>query len=194
MILGADVGGTFTDLVLVRDDLVITAKVPTTVVQSDGIVAGAASIADGDPVDSFLHGTTVATNALLERKGARTALVTDEGFEDVIEIARQDRPSLYDSFDDRPTPLVTRPDRFGVGIDVSALAVDFEGIESVAISTIDGHSDGQRESEIEQRVRTLGFDGPISRSSVVAPEFREFERTSTTVLNAYLGPRSATYL
>jgi N-methylhydantoinase A len=194
MILGADVGGTFTDLVLVRGRKVVILKVPTSAVQSNGMATGAASISDGKPIDSFLHGTTVATNMLLERKGARTALVTDMGFEDVIEIGRQDRPSLYDSFDDRPEPLVERGDRFGIGEDVDLLDRDLRGIESVAIATIHGHTDGGREHRIENRVRELGFVGPISRSSVVAPEFREFERTSTTVLNAYLGPRVGSYL
>lgn len=194
MILGADVGGTFTDLVLIRNGIVTTAKVPTTALQSDGIAEGATSIAGGEPIESFLHGTTVATNALLERTGARTVLITDEGFEDIIEIGRQDRPSLYDSFDDRATPLVSRGDRIGAGADVTALAPDLVDVEAVAIAIVNGHADPQREVEIERCVRALGFLGPISRSSVVAPEFREFERTSTTVLNAYLGPRSARYL
>ncbi len=194
MILGVDVGGTFTDLVLVSEGTVSTAKVPTTEVQSDGIASGASAMAQGSTIDAFLHGTTIATNALLERKGARTALITDTGFEDIIEIGRQDRPSLYDSFADRPEPLVNRADRVGVESDVELLDHDFGDIESIAIATINGHADSDRERAIEKRVRTLGFVGPISRSSVVAPEFREFERTSTTVLNAYLGPRTARYL
>lgn len=194
MILAADVGGTFTDLVLVDGDSITTAKVPTTPDQSVGIASGAARLADGRSVELFLHGTTVATNALLERAGARTVLITDEGFEDIVEIGRQDRPSLYDSFDDRPVPLVERVDRIGVGASIADLACDLDGVGAVAISTINGHLEEVREAEIERQIIGMGFDGPISRSSLVAPEFREFERTSTTVLNAYLGPRTSNYL
>ncbi len=192
MILGADVGGTFTDLVLVDGDSITTAKVPTTEVQSDGIAAGAETIAAGTPIDLFIHGTTVATNTLLEGKGARTALITDKGFEDVIEIARQDRPSLYDSYHDRPEPLVSRVDRIGVD---QALVPDLAGeVEAVAVAFVNGHEEPDRERAVLAGLREGGFRGPVSLSSVVAPEFREFERTSTTVLNAYLTPSSAHYL
>lgn len=194
MILGADVGGTFTDLVVVDDGEVSTAKVPTTRTQSDGIASGAKALVGERQATAFLHGTTVATNALLERKGARTALITDARFEDIIEIGRQDRPSLYDSFSDRPQPLVPRSDRIGVGSDVAGFDALPTGIESLAIATVSGHDHPDRELEIEHRARALGFHGPVSRSSTVAPEFREYERTSTTVLNAYLVPATAHYL
>ncbi len=191
MILGGDVGGTFTDLVAVDEGRITTAKVPTTADQSVGIATGASRLGDGSAFAAFLHGTTVATNALLERKGARVVLVTDEGFEDVIEIGRQDRPSLYDSFDDRPEPLVARSDR----VTESSLTVDrLEGVDAVAIALINGHRDADSEVRVEEAVRAAGFTGPVGRSSVVAPEFREFERTSTTVLNSYLTPRTAHYL
>ncbi len=189
MILGADVGGTFTDLVLVDGGSVTTAKISTSEIQGDAIVEGLERLTDGDPVDVFVHGTTVATNALLERAGARVALVTDSGFEDIVEIGRQDRPSLYDPFVDRPEPLVARADRIGVEGTPETIAVG--GVEAVAISLVDGHTEWEREAALGDAV---GADVPISRSSVVAPEFREFERTSTTVLNAYLAPITSRYL
>ncbi|MCB1246079.1 MAG: hydantoinase/oxoprolinase family protein, partial [Acidimicrobiia bacterium] len=191
MILGADVGGTFTDLVAVEEGRVTTAKVPTTPDQSEGVAAATMRLRSGGPIAALLHGTTVATNALLERDGVRTALVTDEGFEDVLEIGRQDRPSLYDLFDDRAEPLVARDDRL-TPVTISPDRLD--GVGAVAVSLVEGHRDPDREGDVVEAVRAAGFAGPVSLSSRVAPEFREFERTSTTVLNAYLGPRSAAYL
>jgi N-methylhydantoinase A len=192
VILGADVGGTFTDLVLVDGDQLTTAKIPTSAVQGDAIATGIDQMAGGRPIDVFVHGTTVATNMLLERSGARTALVTDAGFEDVIEIGRQDRPSLYDPYDDRPQPLVNRGDRHGVSDPGAAVAVG--EASAVAIALIAGHERADDERQIATRLRESGFDGPISLSSMVAPEFREYERTSTTVLNAYLTPGTSRYL
>jgi N-methylhydantoinase A len=192
MILGADVGGTFTDLVLVNDGQLTTAKIPTSDIQGDAIASGIDQMAHGHRIEAFVHGTTVATNALLEGSGARTALVTDTGFEDVIEIGRQDRPSLYDPYDDRPPPLVGRTDRHGVS-DPDA-AVDVGDVSAVAIALVAGHERPDDENQIATRLRVSGFDGPISLSSHVAPEFREYERTSTTVLNAYLTPMTSRYL
>ena len=192
MIIGADVGGTFTDLVAVDSQSLHTAKVPTSRVQSTAIAEGVLALSRGGCVEALIHGTTVATNALLERSGAETALLTDEGFEDVIEIGRQDRPSLYDSFDDRAEPLVERSNRHGLSSSVDI--PDLEGVEAVAVALIDGHVDPVRENEIAAEVRRLSPAMPISLSSEVAPEFREFERASTTVLNAYLTPITAQYL
>ena len=114
--LGVDVGGTFTDLVALSEGDLVTAKVPSTPKdQSAGVMnAIEASEVEPEAVAALAHGMTVATNALLERRGARTALVTTEGFRDVLEIARQDRPSLYDLAQDRPPPLVPRELRFAV--------------------------------------------------------------------------------
>src|SRR5919201_1614300 len=114
--LGVDVGGTFTDLVALVDGRLVTAKVPSTPRdQAEGVMASvAAAELDADALGAFAHGMTVATNALLERRGARTALVTTEGFRDVLEIARQDRPKLYDLTADRPPALVPRDLRFTV--------------------------------------------------------------------------------
>jgi N-methylhydantoinase A len=192
MILGADVGGTFTDLVLVDGDRLSTAKIPTTDIQGDAIASGIDQMADGRRIETFVHGTTVATNALLERAGARTGLITDSGFEDVIEIGRQDRPSLYDPYDDRPSPLVDRRDRHGVSN--SAGEVDVGDVSAVAVALVAGHERGEDEGVIAAGLRDAGFEGPISLSSMVAPEFREYERTSTTVLNAYLTPGTSLYL
>ncbi|HEU4492775.1 MAG TPA: hydantoinase/oxoprolinase N-terminal domain-containing protein, partial [Rubrobacteraceae bacterium] len=114
--LGVDVGGTFTDLVALSEGEVVTAKVPSTPRdQSVGVMnAVETSEVEAGAVSALAHGMTVATNALLERRGARTALVTTEGFRDVLEIARQNRPSLYDLSADRPPPLVPRELRFTV--------------------------------------------------------------------------------
>ncbi len=192
MILGADIGGTFTDVVLVDRGSVSTAKIPTSALQSDAIVEGLDRLAGCGSIDAFVHGTTVATNALLERTGARVVLITDKGFEDVIEIGRQDRPSLYDPFVDRPEPLVARSDRVGVrGVPET---IDVGDAEAVAISFLDGHIEPAREAEVAARVVASSPMVAISRSSVVSPEFREFERTSTTVLNAYLSPITERYL
>jgi N-methylhydantoinase A len=188
MILGVDVGGTFTDLFLWNGSEIHTAKLPTTVVdQSEAVLEGAAELADH--VESFLHGTTAATNALLERTGARTLLVTSPGFEDVIEIGRQDRPSLYDPFADRPEPLVDRDDRIS---DLSEM--DLAGIDAVAVSLLRSYEDPSQEKEIGREVERLAPGIDVSLSSDVVAEFREFERTSTTVLNAYLTPVVADYL
>jgi N-methylhydantoinase A len=185
-IIGADVGGTFTDLVTWDGWGIKTAKVPTTPDQSDAVVTGSQRLAAR--VDAFLHGTTAATNALLERAGARTLLVTSPGYQDVIEIGRQDRPSLYDPFADRPEPLVGRADRI-VDLDDADLA----GYEAVAVSLLYSYDDPGREQSIRRQILDAVPDIAVSLSSEVAPEFREFERTSTTVLNAYLQPVVATY-
>ena len=195
LVLGSDVGGTFTDLVLVSEGTVTTAKVPTSAVQSDAIADGAGAMAGGRVIDVFIHGTTVATNTLLEGSGAATALITDAGFEDIIEIGRQDRPSLYDSYTDRPLPLAPRSMRVGIGhADGFGLPALPDGTQAVAVALVDGHRQPDTEQAIREAVRLLGFTGPVSLSSIVSPEFREYERTSTTVLNAYLTPACARYL
>ena len=185
-IIGADVGGTFTDVVMWDGVDVATAKVPTSRPQGEAVIAGAAELTD--EVDVFLHGTTTATNALLERRGASTLLVTSPGFEDVIEIGRQNRPSLYDPFADRPDVLVPREAR------VSILEnVDVGSYQSVAISLLYSFDDPAAERMLRDRVAAMAPFTVVSLSSDVAAEFREFERTSTTVLNAYLQPVVADY-
>ena len=193
MILGADVGGTFTDIVLVDRRQVSVEKIPTSAVQSDAIIEGTDRLAGGRAVDAFVHGTTAATNALLERSGASVALITDAGFEDIIEIGRQDRPSLYDPFNDRPEPLVDRMRRIGVRSGVSEVH-DIAGAEAVAVAFVDADIDPAREERMALHISEAFPGVPISISSVVSPEFREFERTSTTVLNAYLMPIARNYM
>ncbi len=188
--LAIDVGGTFTDVVVWDGSELRSAKVPSTPEdQSRGVMAGALSVTDG--ADRFLHGTTVATNALLERAGARTALITSPGFEDVLEIGRQDRPSLYDPELERPEPLVPRHRRFSIEAMTPGV---LEDVESVAISLLYSYLDPEPEQDARESIRRIHPHLPISISSEVAPEFREFERASTTVLNAYVLPAMARYL
>jgi N-methylhydantoinase A len=164
----------------------------------------------GDPASiEIVHGTTVATNALLERKGARTALVTTEGFEDVIEIGRQARPELYNFMVTRPAPLVPRKLRFGlrerVGPDGEVITrldraslrklageISRLGVESVAICLLFSFANPAHEELVYHELRKIGV--PISLSSRILPEFREYERTSTTTINAYLVPLMSRYL
>jgi N-methylhydantoinase A len=183
--IGVDVGGTFTDVAAWDGHRLTTGKTSTTPDQSDGVITGAGNLAKRSEL--LLHGTTVATNALLERRGARTALITTDGFTDVIEIGRQDRPSLYDSFADRPDPLVPRERRV-------VRPEDLSGAEAVAVSLLWSFRSPEDEMAILDRVAAVHPDLPVSVSSRVAPEFREYERTSTTVLNAYLSPLVGTYL
>ncbi|HEV8045481.1 MAG TPA: hydantoinase/oxoprolinase N-terminal domain-containing protein, partial [Rubrobacter sp.] len=140
--LGVDVGGTFTDLVALSEGTLITAKVPSTPQDQSAGVMNAIQTSEVDPgaVVALAHGMTVATNALLERRGARTALVTTEGFRDVLEIARQNRPSLYDLTQDRPPPLVPRELRFMVkermGPEGEITALDEQSLEA-AVSAVE---------------------------------------------------------
>ncbi len=207
MTLGVDVGGTFTDLAWWDGTRLRTSKVSSTPDQSEGVLEGAVGLLDGMTVQRFLHGTTVATNTLLERDGARTVLVSDEGTSDVLAIGRQDRPSLYDVSVLRPAPVVAdglrvevpgRSDRSRVHpLSDHELAELFATVgalepEALAIVSLYSFLDSARERRIGDRLAGLGV--PVSLSSVVAPEFREFERASTTALNAYLAPRMARYL
>ena len=177
-IIGVDVGGTFTDVVVVTDGSVSGRKVPTTLDQSDAVMTAV----EGIEAELFLHGTTTATNTLLEGTGADVALLTDPGYEDLIEIARQDRPSLYDSSVDRPVPLVPRHRRHSE----PGLVAD---AEIVAVALLDSYLDPSRELELAG-----SLDVPWVLSSDISPEFREYERLATTVLSAYLTPSVAGYL
>lgn len=190
-VVAVDVGGTFTDCVCVRDGALSVAKVATTADQSEAVLDGVRRLVS--TATSLLHGTTAATNALLERRGADTVLVTDPGFEDVIEIGRQDRPSLYDVFADRPPPLVDREDRWGLDDpDRIAQRMAERRPEAVAVAMAYSFSDPTTEEALAEVLAPLGF--PLSLSHRVVGEFREFERISTTVLNAYLQPRVGRYL
>ena len=205
--LGIDVGGTFTDVTMWDGTAMTVGKVPSTPRdQSEGVMAGArTAVPAGDRAD-LLHGTTVATNALLERRGARTLLVTDAGFESLIEIARQDRPSLYDSFADRPVPLADPGMRLGVvapeaGRDGEldavaasvAAAVHQRGAEAVALCLMHSYADPAVERALADRLRRVA-GVPVSSSAGVVAEFREYERFSTAVLNAFLSPEVSRYM
>jgi N-methylhydantoinase A/oxoprolinase/acetone carboxylase beta subunit len=201
--VGSDTGGTFTDLV---DDEGRVVKVPSTPHDpGDAVRAGLRELlgpgADARPGE-LAHGTTVATNALLERTGARVALVTNAGFADVIEIARQDRPSLHDPAVVRPEPLVPRELRLEVTGRLDAAGAEVEqlgpvpeipaGVEAVAVCLL--HSDLQPAHEllVAMDLEAAGHD--VTTSSDVSPEVREYERTVTTVVNAYLRPTCRAYL
>ena len=210
--LGIDVGGTFTDLVALVDGKVLTAKVASTPRnQSEGVMRSiAASGVDPAAVVALAHGTTVATNALLERRGVRTALVTTEGFRDVLEIGRQNRPSLYDLKEDRPAALVPRELRFTVRERMGPSGVieplDTEGVqgvvaelaraevEAVAVCLLFSFLYPEHEQAVGAAIRAALPGVHVSLSSDVLPEFREYERFSTTAADAYLSPRLSAYL
>ncbi len=210
--LGIDVGGTFTDLVSLGDGTLITAKVPSTPRdQSEGVMnAIRTSEVEATSVAALAHGMTVATNALLERRGAKMALVTTEGFRDVLEIARQNRPSLYDLSIDRPPPLIPRGLRFTVrermGPDGEIEALDEEslkeavaavkeaGVEAVAVCLLFAFAHPEHERRVGEALREALPQMHVSLSSEVLPEFREYERFSTTAADAYLAPKLAAYL
>ena len=210
--LGVDVGGTFTDLVALVDGELRTVKVPSTPRdQSEGVMASVeAAGLSGEEVAAFAHGMTVATNALLERRGARVALVTTEGFRDVIEIGRQDRPSLYDLTAARPAPLVPRELRFTVcermgpegelealedgSVHAAVEAVREAEVEAVAVCLLFSFLHPEHEQALGEALRGALPDLRVSLSSEVLPELREYERFSTTVADAYLSPELAAYL
>jgi len=211
--LGVDVGGTFTDVVLVSDGEVTTAKVPTTADQSDGVLRGievACDRAGIDPqsLDQFRHAMTVATNAMLEGTGARTALVTTAGFGDVLEIGRQDRPELYDLHARKPEPLVPAERRHELderatptGVESAVSEQELEGlperiddeVESVAVSLLHAYAHPENERAVLEALREE-LDANVVASHETLPEFREYERTATTVVDAYVTPVIASYL
>ena len=212
--IGIDTGGTFTDFVVARGSHLTSFKEPSTPQNpAEAILSGVTRILADTEAASFeiVHGTTVATNALLERKGARTALITTEGFEDVIEIGRQARPDLYNLMVTRRPPLVPRELRFGVservGPDGSIIvALDEESLvravrriatfkpraESVAVCLLFSFANPAHEQIIARALERTGL--PVSLSHKILPEYREYERTSTVVINAYLVPLMSRYL
>jgi N-methylhydantoinase A len=209
--LGVDVGGTFTDLVALSEGKLITAKVPSTPRdQSEGVMT-AIETSDVEPgaVLALAHGMTVATNALLERRGSRMALVTTRGFRDVLEIARQNRSALYDLTFDRPPPLVPRGLRFMVDermgpegeievLDEESLRsvvaeVEEAEVEAVAVCLLFAFMHPDHERRVGEALREALPGLHVSLSSEVLPEFREYERFSTTAADAYLAPRLAAY-
>jgi N-methylhydantoinase A len=215
--LAADIGGTFTDIVLEAGDRLLTMKVLTTprapeqaVVDGTRAVLADAGLGFAD-IDVFLHGTTLATNAIIERKGARTALIATEGFRDVVEIADESRYDQYDVFLEKPAPLVPRVLRFTVpermdvegvvrlALDeaaVRAVADDLKrrDIQAVAIAFIHAYANPAHEERAAALLREACPGIEITLSSEACPEAREYERTSTAIANAYVQPLIAGYL
>jgi N-methylhydantoinase A len=201
-VLGVDVGGTFTDAVVLAGGRVNTAKVLTAPRQEESVVA-AARAAGAQRVERFAHGTTVATNALLERKGAQTAFVTTAGFEHLLHLRRQTRAQLYRPCAAWPEPLVPLERSHGVRgrmgpdgelepLDLGTLpAVD---AEAVAVCLLHAYRDPSHERTVVEELRRRLPNAHVVASHEVAPEFREYERASTTAADAYLGPVVARYL
>jgi N-methylhydantoinase A len=209
MRVAIDTGGTFTDCVYLRDGQFVVLKVFSTP-QDPGmaVLNGLRQIAMAQEV-VVRHGTTVGTNAMLERKGARVAFVTTRGFEDTIAIGRQARPKLYDWFQPAPTCLVQEGLRFGItertsaecevirGVDVRELEelvsnIKNANVEAVALSLLFSFANSKNEIAVASALERLGL--PLSISHRILPEFREYERASTVVANAYLAPKMGAYL
>jgi N-methylhydantoinase A len=212
MQIAVDTGGTFTDCVYLTPQGLRVLKLPSTPADPGvAILTATQQIAGIQPVEvrhaSIRHGTTVGTNALLERKGARVAFVTTAGFEDTISIGRQNRPQLYNLFFQKPAPLVPENLRFGVqertACDgtilqpVTHLAELVQAVaavqpEAIAVSLLFAFANPANEQAVCQALAALNV--PISASHKILPEFREYERASTIVINAYLAPKMQTYL
>jgi N-methylhydantoinase A len=209
MRVAIDTGGTFTDCVHLRDGKFVVLKVFSTP-QDPGaaVLDGLRQIAAGPEV-LVRHGTTVGTNTMLERKGARVAFVTTKGFEDTIAIGRQARPKLYDWFQPAPECLVKDGLRFGIaerigaegevirGVDAAELdelvsRIEKAGVDSIALSLLFSFANAKNEKEVAVALERLGV--PLSISHRILPEFREYERASTVVANAYLAPKMGAYL
>ncbi|WP_144183451.1 hydantoinase/oxoprolinase family protein [Elioraea rosea] len=217
--IGVDVGGTFTDFTVFgeAEGRVWFFKVPSTPHDpSEAIQLGVRQIIDAlalDPksITHLGHGTTVATNMIIERRGVPTGLLTTKGFRDALEVARQVRPNLYDYGQRKPEPLVDRFNRLEVNerigargevvdpldrvqLDGAVATLRRNGVQSVAICFMHSYRNPAHEAVAKEAVQRLMPDAFVSVSSEVLPEFREYERMSTTVLNAYVGPRMRTYL
>jgi N-methylhydantoinase A len=215
ILIGIDIGGTFTDAIVAdrtTREVLLAFKVPSTPADpSIAVVSALERIAARQSIVGcqVCHGTTIGTNALIERRGARTGLLATQGFTDVIELRRQDRPNLYDLAVELSQPLVDPGDRFGVtervaadGSIVTPLAeldatldrVAASGVQSLAISLLHAYSNPVHEQAIKRRV-VERFPGMyVTLSSEISPEYGEYERTSTTVVNSFIGPPVKDYL
>jgi N-methylhydantoinase A len=217
--IGVDIGGTFTDVALVDDasGRIGVAKALTTPADFAEGVLGALQLAmqqyaiEPADVDLLAHATTVVTNAILEQKGARAALVTTRGFRDVLELRRSSRPDLYDLFQDAPTILIPRRRRHEISERIGAdggyviplaeeeipaliAALEADRVEAIAVSLLFSFLNPAHEVRLGQRLREAFPRTPVYLSSEVLPEIREFERTSTTAVCAYVGPILSSYL
>ncbi len=210
--LGVDTGGTFTDFVWqdANGRLQIHKQLSTPHDPSEAILSGIEAHKIDETAD-LVHGSTVATNALLERRGARTALITTKGFADVLAIGRQNRPDIYALVPTKPEPLVPQPYRFEVDERITAQGevlvplnlatltlildqIEAENIESVAVCLLFSFLYPQHEQQIKAVVHARFPELPLSLSSEILPEYREYERTATTVINAYVTPLMNRYL
>ena len=215
--IGADVGGTFTDVVLERDDgRFVSTKVLTTSRPEEGVLAAVTELVAGNDVDlaevtQIIHGTTLATNALIQRTGANTALVTTAGFRDVIETRTESRFEQYDLNIVLPAPLIERKDRYVVSERLNArgeVLVPFDeadaravvaelidgGYESVAVGFMHSYRNGDHERRFRELLLEAAPGVATSLSSEVSPRMREYERFNTTCANAYVQPQMASYL
>lgn len=208
--IGIDTGGTFTDFVVLEDDKVTVFKLPSTPNEPEkAVLEGISRIVKDREGYLLQHGSTVATNAFLERKGANCVLITNQGFEDVIEIGRQNRPGLFNLSASRPQPLVSVKNRIGVkertawdGSKLTALEEKslewmkgkVEQLKPESIAVVLLYSYENPENELRVAKALSGLRVPVSLSHQILPEFREYERTSTTVINAYVQPIMSRYL
>ena len=217
--IGVDIGGTFTDVVVVEEHsgVVQVVKVPTTPADPsqgflDGLAAAFARFAiTPQQVVFAVHGTTIATNTIIEGQGAAAGLITSAGFSDVLEIAYQTRPSLYDIFYDKPRPLVPRwrcigvPERIAADgavltpLDEAAVAAAAcrlrdQGAEAIAVAFLHAYRDPTHERRAAAVIAAAVPGLPVVLSSDVCPEYREYPRTSTTVVNAVLVPKVGPYI
>jgi len=216
VLLGVDVGGTFTDAVVFDGERLHTAKVPTTPEdQASGVMTAVDAAltragAGKNQVESFAHGMTVGTNALLEERGASTALVATRGFGDLLRIGRQNRPQLYRLCAPKPVPLVAFEHQFEVAervgpdgviealddaeLDALAQRIGDSGVAAVAICLLFSYLEPAHERRVAERLREALPELHVSASHEVLAQFREYERCSTTVIDAYLSPLLGRYL
>lgn len=216
--IAADIGGTFTDIALEREDgsIATEKRLSTPGNYADAVLRGTERLLASEGLEpariaEVLHGCTVATNAILEQKGARTALITTEGFRDVLELRRVRTPRLYDPLWQKPEPLVPRHLRFEVrertapdgsvvtGLDERTLdaamdVIEAADVEAVAVCLINSFANPEHEVLIAERLRARFPTKFVSVSAEVLPQIREYERTSTTVINAYVGPPVKAYV
>lgn len=206
--VAVDTGGTFTDFVVLRDGAISVHKRASTAANpAKAVLDGIEDILQ--PGEEFLlaHGSTIATNALLERRGARIAWITNRGFEDLIDIGRQARPQLYALVGNRPPPLVSSADRIGIAgrilkdgteekpldpTELRKLAERIEGFDSVAIGLLHSYANPAHEDAVAMSLASLEI--PVTESGRLLPEYREYERFSTAVVNAYVAPLVRRYL
>jgi len=202
-VLGIDVGGTFTDAVLLSGRELRTAKVPTAEAQEESVLAAARAVGAAAGLERFAHGTTIATNALLERTGARTAFVGTAGFEQLLHLRRQDRAQLYRLCAAHPEPLVPldrcvgvrgRMEPEGETLPLELDSLDEIDADAVAVCLVHAYRYPEHEQRVVEELRRRLPDAHVVASHEVAPEFREYERASTTAVDAYLGPAVGRYL